>query len=69
MLFWWFPPVGWSGALWRHRELLWKLSRREIEARYRGSVLGWVSKLRERVDAGLMKDRTFNRRIAAISSI
>ena len=29
----------------------------------------WVSLLRERVDAGLMKPRTFNRRIAAISSL
>lgn len=29
----------------------------------------WVSQLREQVDAGLMKPRTFNRRIAAISSM
>ena len=29
----------------------------------------WVSQLREEVDAGLMKPRTFNRRIAAISSL
>ena len=29
----------------------------------------WVSLLREQVDAGLMKPRTFNRRIAAISSL
>ena len=29
----------------------------------------WVSRLREQVEAGLMKPRTFNRRIAAISSL
>ena len=29
----------------------------------------WVSQLREEVDAGLMKPRTFNRRVAAISSL
>jgi site-specific recombinase XerD len=29
----------------------------------------WVSQLREQVDAGLMKPRTFNRRIAAVSSM
>ena len=29
----------------------------------------WVSQLREEVDAGHMKPRTFNRRIAAISSL
>ena len=29
----------------------------------------WVSQLREEVDAGLMKPRTFNRRVAAISSM
>jgi len=29
----------------------------------------WVSQLREEVDAGLMKPRTFNRRLAAISSL
>ena len=29
----------------------------------------WVSQLREQVEAGLMKPRTFNRRIAAISSL
>ena len=28
-------------ALWRHRELWWQLSRREVQGRYRGSVLGW----------------------------
>lgn len=28
-------------ALWQHRELWWKLSRREIQGRYRGSILGW----------------------------
>ena len=29
----------------------------------------WVSQLREEVDAGLIKPRTFNRRVAAISSL
>ena len=28
-------------ALWRQRELLWKLSLREVQGRYRGSILGW----------------------------
>ena len=28
-------------ALWRQRELWWKLSRREVQGRYRGSMLGW----------------------------
>lgn len=27
--------------LWRHRELAWQLSRRDVAGRYRGSVLGW----------------------------
>ncbi|KZR78329.1 ABC transporter permease [Prochlorococcus marinus] len=36
-----FPSLQWPGALWRHRELIWKLSKREVEGRYRGSVLGW----------------------------
>ncbi|KZR66187.1 MULTISPECIES: ABC transporter permease [Prochlorococcus] len=33
--------LRWPSALWEQRELLWKLSRREVEGRYRGSVLGW----------------------------
>jgi lipopolysaccharide transport system permease protein len=28
-------------ALWRHRELWWRLSVREVVGRYRGSMLGW----------------------------
>lgn len=28
-------------ALWRHRELWWRLTEREVLGRYRGSVLGW----------------------------
>ncbi|QEY32333.1 ABC transporter permease [Synechococcus sp. RSCCF101] len=28
-------------ALWRHRELWWRLTHREVLGRYRGSVLGW----------------------------
>jgi lipopolysaccharide transport system permease protein len=28
-------------ALWRRRELWWQLSRREVQDRYRGSMLGW----------------------------
>ena len=28
-------------ALWRQRELWWQLSQREVQGRYRGSVLGW----------------------------
>jgi lipopolysaccharide transport system permease protein len=27
-------------SIWRHRELIWRLSEREIQGRYRGSVLG-----------------------------
>ena len=37
---------------------------REINAAF---CQDWVSQLREQVEAGLMKPRTFNRRIAAIS--
>ena len=29
------------GQLWRHRELAWQLTCREVAGRYRGSVLGW----------------------------
>ncbi len=39
---------------------------REINAAF---CQDWVSLLREQVEAGLMKPRTFNRRIAAISSL
>ncbi|MDP5119935.1 MAG: ABC transporter permease [Prochlorococcaceae cyanobacterium MAG_34] len=28
-------------ALWRQRELWWQLSQREVQGRYRGSMLGW----------------------------
>lgn len=28
-------------ALWRQRELWWQLSKREVQGRYRGSMLGW----------------------------
>jgi len=28
-------------ALWRHRDLWWRLTAREVIGRYRGSVLGW----------------------------
>lgn len=28
-------------SLWKHRELWWQLSKREVQGRYRGSVLGW----------------------------
>lgn len=31
----------WPKPLWRNRGLLWQLSQREVQARYRGSVLGW----------------------------
>ena len=39
---------------------------REITAAF---CQDWMSQLREQVEAGLMKPRTFNRRIAAISSL
>lgn len=35
------PRLLFPKALWRQRELWWKLSRREIQGRYRGSMLGW----------------------------
>lgn len=35
------PLLRFPGALWRHRELWWQLSRREVQGRYRGSMLGW----------------------------
>ena len=33
-------PSDFAQALWQHRELLWQLSKRSIESRYRGSLLG-----------------------------
>lgn len=33
-------PAGMFGALWRHRNLIWQLTRQEIIGRYRGSLLG-----------------------------
>ena len=48
---------------WRERN---HLHLREINPAF---CQDWVSLLREQVDAGLMKPRTFNRRIAAISSL
>lgn len=36
------PLLLFPKALWRQRELLWKLSRREVQGRYRGSILGWA---------------------------
>lgn len=35
------PALRFPGALWKRRELWWKLSRREVQGRYRGSMLGW----------------------------
>ena len=31
----------WPKPLWRNRSLLWQLSQREIQGRYKGSMLGW----------------------------
>lgn len=33
-------PVGMARGLWRHRGLIWRFTRREVEGRYRGSLLG-----------------------------
>ena len=38
---WPLPGLRAPGALWRHRELIWRLSVRDVAGRYRGSVLGW----------------------------
>ena len=27
-------------SFWRHRQLIWQMTRREVQGRYRGSVLG-----------------------------
>jgi lipopolysaccharide transport system permease protein len=35
------PRLRFSKKLWHHKDLLWQLSRRAIESRYRGSILGW----------------------------
>jgi len=35
-------PVGMCRNLWQHRQLLWRLSVREVTGRYKGSVLGLV---------------------------
>ncbi len=33
--------LGSLSSLWKRRELLWNLTRREVHGRYRGSLLGW----------------------------
>lgn len=33
-------PTSW-GSLWRHRDLLWQFTKRQIEGRHRGSLLGF----------------------------
>lgn len=35
------PGLRFPAALWRQRELWWQLSKREVQGRYRGSMLGW----------------------------
>ncbi|MEB3262993.1 MAG: ABC transporter permease [Synechococcus sp.] len=35
------PAPRWGRALWRQRELAWRLTLREVQGRYRGSLLGW----------------------------
>ena len=35
------PLLSFPQALWRQRELWWQLSKREVQGRYRGSMLGW----------------------------
>lgn len=35
------PLLHFPLALWRQRELWWQLSQREVQGRYRGSMLGW----------------------------
>lgn len=35
------PLLRFPRSLWRQRELLWQLSCREVQGRYRGSMLGW----------------------------
>jgi len=36
-----FTLLRFPRALWKQRELWWQLSKREVQGRYRGSVLGW----------------------------
>lgn len=38
------PVLGYPGTLWRHRGLIWNFFRRELLARFRGSMIGvgWV---------------------------
>jgi lipopolysaccharide transport system permease protein len=33
-------PSAMFSSIWRHRELIWQMSRREVVGRYRGSVMG-----------------------------
>ena len=33
-------PIAMFGSLWRNRQLIWQMSRREVIGRYRGSVMG-----------------------------
>lgn len=33
-------PVEMAASIWRHRDLLWQMTRREVVGRYRGSVMG-----------------------------
>ena len=33
--------LGWISQLWQQRELITRLTQREIQTRYRGSVVGW----------------------------
>ncbi len=35
-------PIAVIPHLWRHREMIWQFTRREVEGRYRGSFLGLV---------------------------
>ena len=35
------PLLRFPQALWRQRELWWQLTQREVQGRYRGSMLGW----------------------------
>src|SRR5262249_30200419 len=35
-------PFAFVGDLWRHRELVWQFSVREVELRHRGSHLGLI---------------------------
>ena len=33
-------PVAMFASLWRNRQLIWQMTRREVVGRYRGSVMG-----------------------------